>query len=387
VELKRLVEDLLAGHDYHADRVGFRGAQFDAGLAWVHFPVGLGGLGLDRAAQADVANALRANGIPALDLAVNPIGLGMAAPTLREWAAEEFQRVLLRRIVTGEDIWCQLFSEPGAGSDIAGVATKAVREGDEWVVTGQKVWTTLAHRAAYGLLLARTDPTRPKHRGLSYFFVDMRSPGIEVRPLYQLTGDAEFNEVFLDQVRIPAGQLLGAEGDGWRVAITTLMNERAAIGGADVSQPTELLDAWRRRTRTDPSTDAAVRDRVLRLWVRAEAVRLSVQRADAMAKAGVPGPEGAVAKLASAEMGQQVAEAVLDLEGPAGLLHPQGYPMSRAEGGHDLAAPAKKYLRTRAFTIEGGTSEVLRNMIGERILGLPGDIRVDKDVPWTEIPR
>ncbi|MFI9386964.1 acyl-CoA dehydrogenase family protein [Kutzneria sp. NPDC052558] len=386
MELEHRVEDLLATHDYHADRVRFRGAQFDAGLAWAHFPVGLGGLGLDRAAQAVIANAFHANGIPPLDLVVNPIGLGMAAPTLREWAAEQFRPGLLRRIFTGEDVWCQMFSEPGAGSDIAGVATRAVRDGDDWVITGQKVWTTLAHRARYGLLLARTDPTRPKHRGLSYFFVDMRSPGIEVRPLYQLTGEAEFNEVFLDQVRVPAAQLLGAEGDGWRVAITTLANERAAIGGADVSQPAELLDAWRQRKRTEPAVDAAVRDRVLRLWVEAEAVRLSVQRAAAMSNAGVQGPEGAVAKLASAEMGQRVAEAILDLQGPAGLLHPDGYPMRRAEG-HDLRSPSKKYLRTRAFTIEGGTSEMMRTTVGERILGLPGEVRLDKDVPWNEIPR
>jgi len=385
-ELLRRVAALVATHDYHTDRVAFRRAQFDAGLAWVHFPVGRGGVGIAPARQSAVATAFRDYRIPPSDMGVNPIGLGMAAPTLLEWAGQEIQQARLRPIFTGEEIWCQMFSEPSAGSDIAGIATKAVRDGDEWVITGQKIWTTLAHRARYGLLLARTDPRQPKHRGLSYFFVDMRSPGIEVRPLYQMTGDAEFNEVFLTEVRVPATQMLGAEGDGWRVAITTLMSERVSIGGLDHSGATELINAWQERTRTNPGTDAAMRDRVLRLWVEAEAARLSVRRAGVMARAGVPGPEGSIAKLAKAEIGQKVADLVLDLQGAAGLLHPDGYPMARTTG-HDPHGPTKMYLRTRAFTIEGGTSEVLRNMIGERILGLPQDIRVDKDVPWIDIPH
>jgi alkylation response protein AidB-like acyl-CoA dehydrogenase len=389
-DLARLASDFLDGHDYGARRrVAFRAAQFDSGLAWVHFPPGRGGLGLARSQQAVVAEVFRSRGVPHSDMALNPIGLGMAAPTLREWADEDAQQVLLRRIFTGEDIWCQMFSEPAAGSDVAGIATRAVRDGDSWLVNGQKVWTTKAHEARYGLLLARTDPGAVKHRGLSYFYVDMSTAGVEVRPLFQLTGDAEFNEVFLTDVRVPGQNLLGAEGDGWRVAITTLMNERAAIGAAAGSDSADLLDAWRiSRSDVDAEIRGGLRDRVLRLWVESEATRLSARRAAALAGAGAQGPEGSLAKLSQAENAQRVAELILELQGAQGMLHPDGYPMVRSDdpAGH-FRSPSKRFLRSRAFTIEGGTSEVLRNMIGERILGLPPDTRVDKDVPWNQIPR
>jgi alkylation response protein AidB-like acyl-CoA dehydrogenase len=389
-ELASLATRFLDAHEYRADdRTGFRGAQFDFGLAWVHFPAGRGGLGLERAAQSVVTEAFRSRGVPHWDMDVNPIGLGMAAPTLSEWAGEDVQHARLRRIFTGQDIWCQMFSEPAAGSDVAGIGTRAVRDGDSWVVSGQKVWTTLAHKARYGLLLARTDPGAVKHRGLSYFFVDMSAPGVEVRPLFQMTGDAEFNEVFLTDVRLPAQSLLGAEGDGWRVAMTTLMNERAAIGGASGSDSDDLLQAWRaRRPALEDGVDGGLRDLVLRLWVESEAVRLSARRAAALAGAGVQGPEGSIAKLAHAESAQRVAELMLELQGAGAMLHPDGYPMVRTDdSAAHFRSPSKRFLRSRAFTIEGGTSEVMRNMIGERILGLPPDIRVDKDLPWNKIPR
>jgi alkylation response protein AidB-like acyl-CoA dehydrogenase len=392
-DLGRLASDFLDGHDYQPQgRVEFRAAQFDRGLAWVHFPAGLGGLGLARSQQVVVADVFSSRGIPQSDMAVNPIGLGMAAPTLREWASEDVQQVLLRRIFTGQDIWCQMFSEPSAGSDVAGIATRAVRDGDSWVVNGQKVWTTKAHEARYGLLLARTDPGAAMHRGLSYFYLDMTTPGVEVRPLFQLTGDAEFNEVFLTGARVPGQNLLGTEGDGWRVAITTLMNERAAIGAAAGSDSADLIDAWRVRRSAIGATGAedrgGLRDRVLRQWVESEAIRLAARRAAALAGAGAQGPEGSLAKLSQAENAQRVAELILELQGAAAMLHPDGYPMTRTEdpAGH-YRSPSKRFLRSRAFTIEGGTSEVLRNMIGERILGLPPDTRVDKDVPWNQIPR
>jgi alkylation response protein AidB-like acyl-CoA dehydrogenase len=389
--LGRRAEAFLDGHD-PADRIAFRGAQFDAGLAWVHHPEGRGGLGLARSQQSVVTQAFTARGIPPMEMAANPIGLGMAAPTLMAWAPPGLLDTWLRPIFTAEHIWCQMFSEPSAGSDVAGISTRAVRDGEDFVVNGQKVWTTLAHKARYGLLLARTDPDVPKHRGLSYFAVDMHSPGIDVRPLFQLTGDAEFNEIFLTDVRVPAAQLLGAEGDGWRVATTTLMNERvslgAAAGQAKRTLAMELLDEWQRvRESWPPAEYQSMRWQVVEHWVEAEVQRLLTARATAMARAGQPGPEGSIAKLASTELGQRLASLLLDLQGAAAMLHKDGYPMARSEHDMTMTSPSKRYLRSRAFTIEGGTSEVMRNILGERMLGLPPDIRLDKDVPWSEIPK
>ena len=389
--LGRRAGSFLDAHD-PADRIAFRGAQFDAGLAWVHHPEGRGGLGLARSQQSVVTQAFTARGIPPMEMAANPIGLGMAAPTLMAWAPPGLLDTWLRPIFTTEHIWCQMFSEPSAGSDVAGISTRAVRDGEDFVVNGQKVWTTLAHKARYGLLLARTDPDVPKHRGLSYFAVDMRSPGIDVRPLFQLTGDAEFNEIFLTGVRVPAAQLLGAEGDGWRVATTTLMNERvslgAAAGQAKRTLAMELLDEWRRaRESWPPAEYQGMRWQVVEHWVDAEVQRLLTARATAMARAGQPGPEGSIAKLASTELGQRLASLLLDLQGAEAMLHKDGYPMARSERDMTMTSPSKRYLRSRAFTIEGGTSEVMRNILGERMLGLPPDIRLDKDVPWSEIPK
>jgi hypothetical protein len=212
--------------------VDFRGAQFDRGLAWVHFPEGHGGLDLNAKLQTVVYDELQKGATTFYEpLGNNPIGIGMGAPVVNTYASEEQKNRLLRKIFTGEEIWCQLFSEPSAGSDVAGLATRAERDGDDWILNGQKVWTTLAHVSRWGMLLARTNPNVPKHDGLSYFLLDMKSPGVEVRPLYQITGEAEFNEVFMSDVRIPGDRILGKEGQGWRVAITTLMNERSALGG------------------------------------------------------------------------------------------------------------------------------------------------------------
>jgi hypothetical protein len=232
-DLRERVRALLkVAHPDRVDQFTFRGAQYDHGLAWVHFPEGYGGLGLNPKMQAVVNDELRKHSKTAYDdLAVNPIGIGMGAPTLLTYGSDELKSKLMRRIFTGEDIWCQLFSEPGAGSDVAGLASRAVRDGDDWVVNGQKVWTTLAHISKWGMLVARTNPDLPKHEGMSYFLLDMESPGVDVVPLYQITGEAEFNEVFLNDVRIPRSHMLGNEGQGWQVAITTLMNERTALGG------------------------------------------------------------------------------------------------------------------------------------------------------------
>jgi alkylation response protein AidB-like acyl-CoA dehydrogenase len=297
---------------------------------------------------------------------------------------------MLRPMFTGEEIWCQLFSEPTNGSDVAGIATRAVRDGDEWVVNGQKVWTTLAHVSRYGLLLARTDPHVVKHRGLSYFVLDMTAPGVDVRPLFQITGEAEFNEVFLDGVRVPDSARLGAEGEGWRVATTTLMNERVALSGRPAPRGSgaiaELLDVWRQvRGSLDDAGRRAKRNELVDLWVGAEVVRLTNIRAKQLGTGGSPGPEGSVGKLAAAELHERIHRAANDFRGAAGMLHEPGYPMVRSS--RPATSTSGRFLRSRANTIEGGTSEIMRNILGERVLGLPPDVRADKDVPWSKVPR
>jgi alkylation response protein AidB-like acyl-CoA dehydrogenase len=314
----------------------------------------------------------------------------MGAPTVLAYGSEELKQKHLRKIFTGEDVWCQLFSEPTHGSDVAGIPSRAVRDGDEWIVNGQKVWTTLAHTSNYGMLLTRTNPDIPKHKGLSYFVLDMHAPGVEVRPLYQMTGEAEFNEVFLTDVRIDDSLRLGDEGDGWRVAITTLMNERVALAGGPAPRGSgpikELVKLWEERKSQLSSVECEIwRDRVMALWIEAEIVRLTNARAKQSAVGGNPGPEGSVSKLASAELSKRVTAAVVDLEGAAGMVHEPGYPMTRSSEG--MSTRTGRFLRARANTIEGGTSEIMRNILGERVLGLPGDIRVDTDVPWSEIPK
>jgi alkylation response protein AidB-like acyl-CoA dehydrogenase len=383
-----LVDRLLEEND-PADAVAFRGAQYDLGLAWVWFPVGFGGLGLAPDLQGRVEERIRAAGVRADALERNGFGIFLAAPTIAAHADDELKARLLRPLFTGEELWCQLFSEPGAGSDLAGLSTRAVRDGEEWVVDGQKVWNTLAHRADRGMLVARTDPDAPKHRGLTYFALDMHAPGVDVRPLRQITGEAEFNEVYLTGVRVPDADRIGGLGDGWRVSLTTLMNERVTIGGAVAGRNSgpigDALKVWREHPE---SHDPVRRDRLARLWIDAEVLRLTNARATANRKAGAAGPEGSVAKLAFAETNRSIYELCMDVLGADGLLYPS-YEMVRPEeasltGGGD---PRKMFLRSRAYSIEGGTSEILRNVLGERVLGLPGEPRVDKGLPWNEVPR
>jgi len=387
-QVDALVDRLLEEND-PADAIAFRGAQYDLGLAWVWFPVGFGGLGLTPDLQRGVEERIRAAGVRADALERNGFGIFLAAPTIAAHADDELKARLLRPLFTGEELWCQLFSEPGAGSDLAGLSTRALRDGDEWVVDGQKVWNTLAHRADRGMLVARTDPEAPKHRGLTYFALDMHAPGVDVRPLRQITGEAEFNEVYLTGVRVPDADRIGGLGDGWRVSLTTLMNERVTIGGAVAGRNSgpigDALKVWREHPE---SHDPVRRDRLARLWIDAEVLRLTNARAAANRKAGAAGPEGSVAKLAFAETNRSIYELCMDVLGADGLLYPS-YEMVRPDeasltGGGD---PRKMFLRSRAYSIEGGTSEILRNVLGERVLGLPGEPRVDKGLPWNEVPR
>jgi alkylation response protein AidB-like acyl-CoA dehydrogenase len=397
-EIRERVRALLAeAHPDRVDQFTFRGKQYDHGLAWVHFPEGYGGLGVSPRLQAVVNDEIRRHAKTVYeDMMLNPIGIGMGAPTVLTHGTDWMKKNLLRRIFTSEDIWCQLFSEPGAGSDVAGLATRAVRDGDQWIVNGQKVWTSLAHVSKWGMLLARTDPDAPKHSGMSYFLLDLEAPGVEVRPLHQITGEAEFNEVFLNDVRIPAEWMFGAEGDGWKVAITTLMNERSAIGGATSRKGGgsigALVDLWKGRAPGSFSaeTEAILRDRVARLYIESELLRLTVQRARAAQKAGNPGPEGSIPKLAQAELNKRIWECAMEVVGADALLYEAGYERRRPSGDSHagrLALAKYQFLRSRANSIEGGTSEVMRNILGERVLGLPGEPRADKDVPWKDIPR
>ncbi|MGH9082727.1 MAG: acyl-CoA dehydrogenase family protein [Acidimicrobiales bacterium] len=385
----RLLADLPPGE---VPEVEFFGAQFDRGLAWLHFPEGAGGLGLSPHLQQRSMARLARAGAPISGFR-NVIGYGMVAPTILAHGTEEQRRRFLRPLFTCEEIWCQLFSEPGAGSDVASLATRAQRDGDEWLLNGEKVWTTLAHVASFGLLLARTDPDLPKHRGMTCFLVDMHGDGVEVRPLYQITGEAEFNEVFFTDARVGDGARLGAEGDGWRVAVTTLMNERVAIGGnvgpRDRGPIGDALRIWRERWKGDTSAHAlALRDRLVATWARQEVARLTNLRASVSRRAGTPGPEGSVAKLAFAEENKRIYELCVDLLGPEGMLYGSDYPKIRprhvAIGTTDVH---KAFLRARANSIEGGTSEVMRNILGERVLGLPGEPRADKQLAWKDVPR
>ena len=386
------LDALLATNDpKKMDNVAFRGARYDHGLAWVHFPEGCGGLGLRPDLNRLVEERLRKAGAAAQDPATFFIAL--AGPTIATHGSEEVKKRFLRPMFTGEEKWCQLFSEPGAGSDFAGLGTRAVRDGDEWVINGQKVWNTLAHLADWGMLVTRTDPDQPKHKGMTYFAIDMHSPGVEVRPLRQITGEAEFNEVYMTDARVPDSQRVGEVGEGWRVALTTLMNERTAIGGGGGGNAKrrgpidETIRIWKE---LPPELQTgAHKDQLMRLFCTSEALRLTNARGAAAAKAGNPGPEGSIAKLMMAEFNKKVTEFSVELLGANGMINfdftfrrPDGLSVDGSEGG-----VRHSFLRSRANSIEGGTSEIMRNILGEQVLGLPGEPRVDKDQPWIKVPR
>ncbi|WP_243772809.1 acyl-CoA dehydrogenase family protein [Actinomadura barringtoniae] len=388
-DLRERVDAFLAEHDpATTEPLEFLRARFDAGLAWVHYPEGFGGLGAPRHLQSGVDKRFAAAGAPSNRPERIGIGLGMAAPTVLAFGTEEQKRRFLRPLWTGEEVWCQLFSEPGAGSDLAALGTRAVRDGDGWVVNGQKVWTSMAHEARWAILVTRTDPDVPKHKGMTYFVCDMTAPGVEVRPLRQITGEAEFNEVFLTDVAIPDDQRLGEVGQGWQVSTTTLMNERVAIGGAAVPREYGMIGVvaglWRDRPEL---RTAGLHDQMMRLWVEAEAARLTGQRLRQQLTAGQPGPEGSAAKLAFAKLNQEISGLELELLGQDGLRYDDWTMRRPTEVDFTHRSPGYRYLRAKGNSIEGGTSEILRNIIAERVLGLPGEIRVDKDVAWKDLPK
>jgi alkylation response protein AidB-like acyl-CoA dehydrogenase len=388
-QLDRLVAQLLRDHDpLRSDRLAFLRARFDAGLAWVHFPTGLGGLGLPAAWQARVDEQLAAGDAPDNEPRMNGIGLGMAAPTILAFGTASQKSRFLRPLWTGEELWCQLFSEPGAGSDLASVATRAVQDRDgSWIVDGQKVWTSGAHKARWGILLARTDPDKPKHAGLTYFLCDMSAPGVEVRPLRQITGEAEFNEVFLTANRIPDAHRLGGIGEGWRVATTTLMSERGAIGRT-AQREDGMIGVAARLWRERPELRSAdLHDRLVALWVTAELLRLTGIRLQQSADRGQVGPQGSALKLLFAALAQRISGLEVEMLGEEALRYDDWAMTRPLKVEFTGRGPGYRYLRAKGNSIEGGTSEILKNIIAERVLGLPPEARIDKEVAWKNLAR
>ena len=321
------------------------------------------------------------------DVPVGPyaIGLGMCGPTLIAYASDEEKQKRLPRMVAGEDIWCQLFSEPGAGSDLANLRTRCERDGDDWVINGQKIWTSGAHFCDWGILVTRSDPSVPKHKGLTFFFLDMKSPGVEIRPIKQISGDSNFNEVYFTDVRIPDSQRLGAVGDGWRVSLTTLMNERLAVGDAGGSDVPHILElASKVDLNGEPALDnAAVRSKIANWYCELSGLKNTKYRVmSALSRGDTPGPENSITKIVSARKMQGLSSFGLDLMDMGGImLDPDNSDPLRSSlfQGTFMGAPGMR--------IAGGTDEILRNIIAERVLGLPQDVRVDKGVPFSEVPQ
>jgi len=310
------------------------------------------------------------------------IGLGMCIPTLATWGTPAQRERFAPPALRGEEIWCQLFSEPAAGSDLAGLRTRAEKQGGDWVVNGQKIWTSGAHYSDYGILVTRSDPTVPKHKGLTFFFLSMKSPGIEIRPIKQISGHAHFNEVFFTDVRIPDGQRLGPVGAGWQVSLTTLMNERLAVGDAPGPDFREIFELVRRLELEDGPAlkNAAVRERLAQWYVRTQGLKYTKFRTmTRLSRGETPGPEASIGKLVSASKLQEIATFGMDLMGMAGIMADEAVMPANA-----LFQQALLY--SPALRIAGGSDEILRNIIAERVLGLPADVRVDKDVPFKELP-
>ncbi len=349
----------------------FLGARYDAGLAWVHFDRGFGGLGLPAHLQRVVTETLDGAGAPGAN--DNYVGVHQAAAAVHALASDDLRRRWLRPAFTNEEYWCQLFSEPDAGSDLASLSTVAVRDGDEWMVQGQKVWTSFAQTARWGLLLARTDPNRPKHRGLTLFVVDMQADGVEVRPLRTIDGGRHFNELFLTNVRVPDRYRLGEPGQGWTLSQHLLSTEREGVTDNE-SSSSWLLEAWRRRCPRGPQ-EALLRDRVIATYVGHQVSQLLTLRAHQYSGTFAP-----VVKLSRNLIDQATAAVVVDLLGAEGMLGGSYEGQAGGTGPTDQL----RFLHSRAATIGGGTAQIMRNLIGERILGLPPEARVDKDMPWID---
>jgi alkylation response protein AidB-like acyl-CoA dehydrogenase len=343
----------LAGFEF---RRGWQRRLHESGWAGVSWPREYGGRGATLVEQAIYNEEFVRAQAPS---AANVLGLAMGGPTVIAHGTEEQKLRYLEPILSASEIWCQGFSEPGSGSDLASVKTRGVRDGDGWVVTGQKVWTTLAQHAKWCMLVARTDPDAPKHQGLTYFLMDMEQDGVQVRPLRQITGEAEFNELFIEEARVPDENIVGGEGNGWAVAITTLMHERATLAfGLQIAVKLALRELMGLVRESGATGDPLVRDRLAQLYIEAEVLRLNAYRGlSAIMRDGVPGPEGSLGKWQWAEVNQALTELAMDLRGPHAVLQDDTWTF--------------RFLRARANSIEGGTTEILKNIVAERVLGLP----------------
>lgn len=356
----------------------WQGKKYDAGFGGIWLPTEYGGRGGTRLQQVIFSQEESKFAVPPN---IFSISHGMAVPTLIAYATEEQKQRYVKGTLKGDEIWCQLFSEPGAGSDLAGLRTRAERDGDEWVINGQKIWTSGAHYADYAILVTRSDPEQPKHKGLTYFFLDMKTPGIEVRPIKQVSGYSGFNEVFLTDVRIPDAQRLGDVGEGWQVAITTLMNERVVSGERPAPNFEEIFTLAQQLELEDGPAidDAAVRDRLATWYVQTRGVELVRMRTlTALSRGERPGPENSIGKLVSSFKRQDIAQFGMDLMDMGGM-------MEDAEEMPMRALFQNAYLESPGSRIAAGTDETMRNILAERVLNLPRDVRVDKDIPFTEL--
>lgn len=359
----------------------WQATKADAGWACITWPKEFGGRGAS-AIQNVIWNQEEAK----FDVPPNlfSIGQGMLAPTIMAHGTPEQKDLYIEKLLRADEIWCQLFSEPAAGSDLAGLRTTAVKDGDDWIVNGQKIWTSGAHYSERGMMVTRTDPSAKKHAGITYFIVDMDSPGVEIRPIRQINGASDFNEVFFSDVRIPDKNRVGAVNDGWRGAITTLMNERATIGsaggfGAGIQDLMKLAreTEWNGRPAIE---DPAVRQRLADFYVKLKGLEYTGYRAlTALSRGTTPGPENSIGKMVGALLRQEMAAFALDLQGPAGVLSDPA--TASLEGAFQFS-----YLAAPGLRLAGGTDEILHNIVAERVLGLPGEPRMDKDLAFQEIP-
>ena len=352
---------------------------YDDGWACLHWPKEYGGRGstpIERVIWGQEVSKYKVPG------GFFEIGQGMAGPVLMMYATEEQKKRFLPPLAKGEEVWCQLFSEPGAGSDLAGLKTKSVLEGDTWTINGQKIWTSGAHYSDFGILVTRSDSDAHKHKGLTYFFLDMKSPGVEVRPIKQISGGANFNEVYFTDVKIPDDQRLGAVGDGWKVALTTLMNERLAVG--DASGP-DFEEIFNLACKQDLNGDLAikngsVRDKLADWYCQYSGLKYTKYRnISALSRGETPGPEASITKVVSGNKLQEIANFGMDLMDSAGVIRDETTDNEQSMYQYGFFGAA-------GIRIAGGTDEILKNIISEQVLGLPQDMRADKGIPFNKIP-
>ena len=351
--------------------------KYDAGWAMIHWPKEFGGIGATPIERIIWAQEESKFNVPK---GVYEIGLGMAGPVMMEYATDEQKERYLPPMAEGKEIWCQLFSEPSAGSDVAGLRSKAVQDGENWIVNGQKVWTSGAHFSDFGILVVRHDPSLEKHKGLTFFFVDMKSPGIEVKPIKQLTGGSSFNEVYFNDVVIPDSQRLGEIGDGWKVAITTLMNERLAVGDADGVDANEAFELAKKHDKDGEQLidNNAVRESIADWYCEASGLKNTKLRTmSALSRGDTPGPEASITKIVSANKLQAIGNFGMDSSDMSGMLMDEE---------SDFIKFQMAWMGAAGLRIAGGTDEILKNIIAERVLGLPQEARADKGLAFKDIP-